>query len=95
MAFDFTLEVTWEAGVFGSGQMMFPCVLKVSGGQEEVRDRVKRATTKGAESARGSECHQLDNGDEVFPSEDVPRGRFRGIVSVHAGDVILRAGRCS
>lgn len=95
MAFDFTFEVVWEASAFSSGQMMSPCVLKVSGCQEEVRDRVKRATAKGTESARGSERHQLDNGDEVFPSEDVPCGRFRSIVSVHAGDLILGAGNCS
>ena len=77
----------WDMSVFKSYQIMYPCILKVSGCEEEVCDRVKRTAAKGAKSTCGTRCHQLNNGNEIFPSEDVSCGRFWSIISVHAGDL--------
>lgn len=67
--------------------MMCPCVLKISGCEEEVCDGIKRTATKGAKSTCGPKHHQFNNGNEIFPSENVSCRGFRSIISVHAGDI--------
>ena len=55
---------------------MYPCILKVSGCEEEVCDRIKRTAAKGTKPTCGTKRHQLNNGNEVFPSENVSCRRF-------------------
>lgn len=62
--------------MFLTKEIMYLCVLKVSGCEEEVYDGIERAATEGAESTCGTECHQLNNGHEIFPSENVSCRRF-------------------
>lgn len=62
--------------MFLTNEIMCLCVLKVSGCKEEVYDRIKRTATEGTKSTCGSECHQLNNGNEIFPSENVSCRRF-------------------
>lgn len=76
----------WEISVFNSSQILSPCILKVSGCKEEVCDRIKRTATKGTKPPCGTKCHQLNNGNEIFPGENVSCRRFWSIIPVYAGD---------
>ena len=71
-----TLNIMWEMSVFNSHQIVYPCMLKVSGCEEEVCDRIKRTATKGTKSTCGTKRHQLNNGNEIFQSENVSCRRF-------------------
>lgn len=55
---------------------MYSHILKVSGCEEEVCDRVERTTAKGAKSTCRTKHHQLNNGNEIFSSKNVSCRRF-------------------
>lgn len=70
------LKIVWDSSVLSSYPIVYSYILQVSGCEEEVCDRVERATAKGAESTRGTKHHQLNNGNEIFSSKNVSCRRF-------------------
>lgn len=66
----------WEIGVLNSYHIIYSCIFKVSGCEEEVCDRIEGTTAKRTESTCGPKHHQLNNGNEVFSSKNVSCRRF-------------------
>lgn len=62
-------------------------VFKVFSSDKKVQHRAGRAPEKRAESLHRTVHHQSHHGHEVLPGQNVPRGGFRGVLSVHAGEL--------
>ena len=62
-----------------------PFSRKVPSSEEEVHLRAEGAETEGAEPLRHPVYHQPHHGTQVLPHQNVPGGRLRSLLPVHAG----------